>query len=165
VTAFSTTTSNAIYYDSSFNYFNIGRLQNKGLEIAAKLSGLTAFDADFSLTLQDPKSRPSSASLIAGENSLKKRAKTFARLELSKELGKGLLVTTFKHSSAKSDSGGKIQPASSLDGSFSMPLGQTAEILFQAINILDSDTQTTHAYNSAERSFFLTLRGNLSFGY
>ena len=165
VTAFSTTTSNAIYYDSSFNYFNIGRLQNRGLEIATELSDLSIFDADFSLTLQDPKSRASSASLIAGENSLKKRAKTFARLELSTELGKGSLVTIFKHSSAKSDSGGKIQPTSSIDSSFSMPLGRTAEILVQAINILNSDTQTTHAYNSAGRSFFLTLRGNLSFGY
>ena len=72
LTAFSTTTSNAIYYDSSFDYFNIGRLQNKGVEIAAELSGLSVFNADLSLTLQDPKSRPSSASLIAGGNSLKK---------------------------------------------------------------------------------------------
>ena len=53
----------------------------------------------------------------------------------------------------------------SVDGSFSMPLGQSAEILVQAVNILDSDTQTTHAYNSAGRSIFLTLKGNLSFGY
>ena len=75
LTAFSTTTSNAIYYDSSFDYFNIGRLQNKGVEIAAELSGLSVFNADLSLTLQDPKSRPSSASLIAGGNSLKKEQK------------------------------------------------------------------------------------------
>ena len=164
-TAFSTTTSNAIYYDSSFDYFNIGRLQNKGLELSTKLSGLSFFDADLSLTIQDPKSRPSSASLIAGENSLKKRAKTFARLQLSKDFQKSSLTTTFKYSSSKSDSGGKIQPALSVDSSFSMPLGKTAEILLQAVNILDSDTQTTHAYNSAGRSFFLTLKGNFSFGY
>ena len=75
LTAFSTTTSNAIYYDSSFDYFNIGRLQNKGVEIAAELSGLSVFNADLSLTLQDPKSRPSSASLIAGGNSLEKEQK------------------------------------------------------------------------------------------
>ena len=165
VTAFSTTTSNAIYYDSSFNYFNIGRLQNKGVEIAAELSDLSVFDVDLSLTLQDPKSRPSSASLISGENSLKKRAKTFARLELSTKIGKGSLVKIFKYSSAKSDSGGKIQPTSSIDSSFSMPLGQASEILIQAVNILNSDTQTTYAYNSAGRSFFLTLKSNLSFGY
>ena len=164
-TAFSTSTSNAIYYDSSFNYFNIGRLQNKGMELSTKLSNLSVFDADLSLTIQDPKSRPSSASLIAGENSLKKRAKTFARLQLSTDLERSSIATTIKYSSSKSDTGGKIQPALSVDGSFSMPLGQSAEILVQAVNILDSDTQTTHAYNSAGRSIFLTLKGNLSFGY
>ena len=164
-TAFSTSTSNAIYYDSSYNYFNIGRLQNKGMELSAKLSDLSVFDADFSLTIQDPKSRPSSAFLIAGENSLKKRAKTFARLQLSTDLEKSSIATTIKYSSSKSDTEGKIQPALSVNGSFSMPLGQSAEILVQAVNIFDSDTQTTHAYNSAGRSVFLTLKGNFSFGY
>ena len=96
---------------------------------------------------------------------MKKRAKTFARLQLSTDLERSSIATTIKYSSSKSDAGGKIQPTLSVDGSFSMPLGQSAEVLVQAVNILDSDTQTTHAYNSAGRSIFLTLKGNLSFGY
>lgn len=164
-TLFSTRTSSAIYYDSSWDYFNIGRLQNRGLELSAKTSNSSVIDSDLSVTIQDPKSRPSSASLIKGDDSLKKRAKTYGSLQLSKKFTKSTLAAKIKYSSSKSDTGGKIQPALSVDSSFSMPIGQSSEMLIQAVNILNSDTQTTHAYNSAGRSFFLTLRGNLSFGY
>lgn len=156
VTLFSTKADNALLYNPiTFVTENVD-IENQGVEF--NLQGSTdAFDYDFDLTLHDPKRKD----LPSKRKTLPRRAKSFGRLTLSKQLGDYQIGSSLTYSARKRDSDfsdTEIASFTRIDGYISRQLGDSLSVNLKAENITDTEYETTAGYRTPERSLFLTLK-------
>ena len=156
VTLFFTEADNALLYNPNlFKTENVD-IENQGLEF--NFQGTTNnFDYNFDLTLHDPKRKD----LANKQKTLPRRAKSFGRLTLSKQLGPYQLGSTLTYSGRKRDSDfsdAEIASFTRLDGFISRQLGDNLVVNLKAENIIDSEYETTAGYRTPERTLFLTLK-------
>ena len=156
VTLFSTKADNALLYNPiSYVTENVD-IENQGVEF--NLQGKTdIFDYDFDVTLHDPKRKD----LPGKRKTLPRRAKSFARLNLSKQIGDYQIGTSLTYSGRKRDSDfsdTEIASFTRIDGYIARQLTPSVSINLKAENITDTDYETTAGYRTPERSLFLTLK-------
>ena len=156
VTLFSTKANNALLYNpTSFVTENVD-IENQGVEF--NLQGNTdIFDYDFDVTFHDPKRKD----LPGKRKTLPRRAKSFARLNLSKQIGDYQIGTSLTYSGRKRDSdfsNTEIASFTRIDGYISRQLTSSVSINLKAENITDTEYETTAGYRTPERSLFLTLK-------
>ena len=151
-TLFSTSTKNAIEY-SSPSYYNIGKSENKGVEI--NLDGTSDFaDYQLSMTFQEPKLKDATTN----PKLLQKRAKAYGSLYLSKQINDYRLGSKVTYSGRRLGVGGEMSSYVKVDANLLHNLTDTTTVLIKAENIFDAKYETTRGYNTAGRSVFLTLK-------
>ena len=156
VTLFSTKADNALLYNPiSYVTENVD-IENQGVEF--NLQGKTdIFDYDFDVTLHDPKRKD----LPGKRKTLPRRAKSFARLNLSKQIGDYQIGTSLTYSGRKRDSDfsdTEIASFTRIDGYIARQLTSSVSINLKAENITNTEYETTAGYRTPERSLFLTLK-------
>ena len=158
LTAFSTKTNDEIEYIevSPFIYKprNIGKTENSGLEI--NFSGTSGkIDFDLDITFQDPKKSETSEAA----KQLKKRAKTYGKINLSRRFGDYRAGGSLNYSARKPDTSNKnIASFTRLDGYIARQLTDSLNVILKAENITNTEYETTAGYRTPERSLFLTLK-------
>ncbi|NBX06971.1 MAG: TonB-dependent receptor [Proteobacteria bacterium] len=162
VTLFSTKADNALLYNPiSYVTENVD-IENQGVEF--NLQGKTdIFDYDFDVTLHDPKRKD----LPGKRKTLPRRAKSFARLNLSKQIGDYQIGTSLTYSGRKRDSDfsdTEIASFTRIDGYIARQLTSSVSINLKAENITNTEYETTAGYRTPERSLFLTLKYNFISG-
>ena len=158
-TLFSTRTKNAIEY-SFPTYYNIGKSENKGIEI--NIDGAsTLADYQLSMTFQEPKlTDPTS-----GPKSLQKRAKAYGSLYVSKQLNDYLLGSKVTYSGRRLGVGGEMSSYVKVDANLMHNITDAASFVLKAENLFDTKYETTRGYNTAGRSLFLTLKYDFAYAY
>ena len=156
ITLFSTEADNALLYNpNSFTTENVN-IENMGIEFNIQGSS-DFFDYDFDLTLHDPKRKD----LSNKQKILPRRAKSFGRLTLSKQLDNYRIGSSLTYSGRKRDSdfsSVEIASFTRIDGYISRQLTDTVSMNLKAENITDTEYETTAGYRTPERSLFLTLK-------
>ncbi|MCH1515114.1 MAG: TonB-dependent receptor, partial [Alphaproteobacteria bacterium] len=146
MTLFSTKADNALLYNpNTFVTENVD-IENQGLEF--NLQGSTnIFEYDLDITLQDPKRKD----LSNKRKTLPRRAKSFGRLTLSKQLGDYQIGSSLTYSGRKRDSDfsdTEIASFTRLDGYISRQLGDNLSVNLKAENITNSEYETTAGYRT-----------------
>ncbi|TNF62075.1 MAG: TonB-dependent receptor [Burkholderiales bacterium] len=159
-TWFDTRIRNQLDYDPSvFQFRNIGRTRNRGLEVSYRgRIGETGLRA--SLTLQDPQDD------ITGE-ALLRRARSFWSVGISQPLAGVVLDADLRHSGSRPDSytdtgtftrvDTTLGSYTVLDLALSYRLRKDLELRARIDNVTDRDYQTVYSYNQQPRSFYLGL--------
>lgn len=159
-TLFSTSTKNAIEY-SFPTYYNIGKSENKGVEI--NIDGTSDIvDYQLSMTFQEPKLTDDPAT---GPKSLQKRAKAYGSLHLTKQLNEYRLGSKMTYSGRRLGVGGEMSSYVKVDANMVRDLTESTSVTLKAENIFDTKYETTRGYNTSGRSVFLTLKYNFATAY
>jgi len=163
VTLFSTKADNALLYNPITYVTENVDIENQGVEF--NLQGRTdIFAYDFDLTLHDPKRKD----LPSKRKTLPRRAKSFGRLTLSKQLGDYQIGSSLTYSGRKRDSDfsdTEIASFTRIDGYISRDLTDLVKIKVKAENIFDAEYETTAGYRTPERSLFITLHYDYVSGF
>jgi len=151
-TWFSTRTQDLLLYDmASFQFSNISRAKNQGLETS--YSGrFHMTDLRASLSLQDPVNEATGQQLV-------RRAKTLASLSVSQSLGLLSLGGSVRYTSARPDIEGKpgLPSNTLLDLTARYSLSRNWTLYGRVENATDSRYQTAYGYNQLPRTTTLGL--------
>jgi vitamin B12 transporter len=151
-TWFSTRTQDLLLYDmGSFQFSNISRVKNQGLETS--YSGrFHMTDLRASLSLQDPVNEATGLQLV-------RRAKTLASLSVSQSLGLLSLGGSVRYTSARPDIEGKpgLPSNTLLDLTARYSLSRDWTLYGRVENATDSRYQTAYGYNQLPRTTTLGL--------
>ena len=151
-TWFHTRTHDLLLYDmGSFQFNNISRVKNQGLETS--YSGrFHMTDLRASLSLQDPVNEATGQQLV-------RRAKTLASLSVSQSLGLLSLGGSVRYTSARPDIEGKpgLPSNTLLDLTARYSLSRDWTLYGRVENATDSRYQTAYGYNQLPRTTTLGL--------
>jgi vitamin B12 transporter len=151
-TWFTSLTKDLLLYDmGSFQFSNVSRVKNQGLETS--YSGrFNMTDLRASLSLQDPVNEATGQQLV-------RRAKTLASVSVSQSLGLLTLGGSVRYTSARPDIDGKPRLPSNtlLDLTARYRLSQEWSLYGRVENATDSSYQTAYGYNQLPRTITLGL--------
>ena len=151
-TWFSSRTKDLLLYDmGSFQFSNISRVKNQGLETS--YSGrYNMTDLRASLSLQDPVNEATGEQLV-------RRAKTLASVSVSQSLGLLTLGGSVRYTSARPDIEGKpgLPSNTLLDLTVRYSLSRDWTLYGRVENATDSRYQTAYGYNQLPRTTTLGL--------
>jgi len=146
-TLFNNRYTDLIGLDASYNSINIGRARIRGAELAYNgRFGATAVHAD--LTSQDPVD-------LTANKGLPRRAKTFAHLAVTQDIGAWQLGGNVRYSGERPDAGHTLGSYAVVDLTASYAVSPQVKLFGRIDNLTDRDYETVYGYRQAGRGAFV----------